>query len=694
MRTAFSGLVVAFSGLVVALGLTVWVEERYYGLSTAAIGDFAMHPALMGLAFLLCAPLGAVAFVIGGKQSHAAAKFAHAMLHLAALSIGLLGAYSMYRTHEASRYRFHLQTLHSWLGVGVLAMYFAQFSAGAYLFGFASPAARARFVGAHATCGRYVVTCALLVCILGSLSTVWKPGVAEPHPHAAGIDDWRLQNASGVLMALGMVGLHVLLERRARERASAKLAASPPPSPALAMLSEPLLREEANATGSAAACTATWHLAIHVAIIGSSGLLLGYDLCIIATILTPVQRELQLCPSCAGDGSDAALARCSCTAKQLAVSACHVGAMLGSAFGGAFSDRVGRRVALVVSDLAFMLGSASMAASTVSTLALFFIGRGVVGIAIGAAGAVSSTYLAEIAPARMRGTLVTVNEVLLCAGCLLAYVVTTCVGDAQWRWCVSFAGVLAAVQLAAMLSFIEESPRWVEHVRSRASKGGGGGEATALFDALHRDRGPLMIAAGLAFWHGITGANAVLYYSRDVLELAGIAQPRLVNLGVGVTKFLGALASVVLVDTVGRRTLLFAGSALMSAGHFGLATSFWITSSIGASAHATLALGSLLVFIFAWNLSWAGLMLTVAAEVLPLPIRGVGVGIVYALYWLISFVISQTLESTLAALGEAPTFAIYGSLTAGALCFVCVAVPETNGVALEAVAARRTKNRG
>ena len=124
-----------------------------------------------------------------------------------------------------------------------------------------------------------------------------------------------------------------------------------------------------------------------VAVLTMSGLLLGYDLCLIASVLTPVQRDLVLCPRCAADGSDESLARCSCFAKQLAVSACHIGAMLGALGGGALADALGRRATLVLTDGGFVLGAAAMAAAAPGAWrsGLFHIGRLLSGVALGAA---------------------------------------------------------------------------------------------------------------------------------------------------------------------------------------------------------------------------------------------------------------------------------------------------------------------
>lgn len=479
-----------------------------------------------------------------------------------------------------------------------------------------------------------------------------------------------------------------------------------------------------HATGS----RGSWWLWVQAILISLSGLLLGYDLCVIASVLPPVQRDLQLCPACAGpDASDAALAACSCAAKQLAVSACHLGAMVGAACGGLLGDAIGRKPTLLLTDVAFIVAAVAMASAAPNSvrLCLFYAGRALAGAALGAAGAVSSTYLAEISPSAIRGTLVSLNELMLCLGCLLAYVAGTALGDDQWRVTVGLAGLGAGVQLVCAACALTESPRWharttraavaAEEEEDDEEEEGRRRRRRPSLRELWRDRQPIALALGLALAHGLTGANAVLYYSRDVLQLAGLSSPRLGTLGVGVVKFLGAALALWGVDRIGRRGCLLAGTVAMVVGHAGLAVAFLPrgggsggggsgdASGDGASGgggggasggvmsgdgvNGTLALGSLLLYILAWNLSWAGLMLTLAAELLPQRVRAAGTGLAYALYWLCSFGVSQTLESTFALVGISATFTLYGAATLGALGFAWACVPETRGRGLEAIEA-------
>ena len=204
----------------------------------------------------------------------------------------------------------------------------------------------------------------------------------------------------------------------------------------------------------------TFTLVLHAVIASLTGMLLGFDLCIAGAILTPVQRSLELCYPC-GDGSDAALARCSCAEKQLAISAVSIGAAFGALVGGLVADRLGRRPALLASDVLFAGGGAAMALATQALPWLFFLGRASVGLALGLGGAASSAYLAEIAPTAWRGRFLEFNELCVCFGCLGAYGVAYGLGDARWRVSIGLTTLVAALQLLLILVALHESPHWL-----------------------------------------------------------------------------------------------------------------------------------------------------------------------------------------------------------------------------------------
>eukprot|EP00316_Scyphosphaera_apsteinii_P004474 CAMPEP_0119308094 /NCGR_PEP_ID=MMETSP1333-20130426/8402_1 /TAXON_ID=418940 /ORGANISM="Scyphosphaera apsteinii, Strain RCC1455" /LENGTH=482 /DNA_ID=CAMNT_0007311789 /DNA_START=135 /DNA_END=1583 /DNA_ORIENTATION=+ len=442
---------------------------------------------------------------------------------------------------------------------------------------------------------------------------------------------------------------------------------------------------------------------MHVLCASLSGLLLGYDLCIISSILSPVQRSLELCvhDPCFDGADSTSLAKCSCPEKQFAVSAVAIGAIIGGLAGGLLTDACGRRLVIALSDMIFIVGGLAMALSEPGTITLFFAGRVLVGIALGASFGVSSAYIAEIAPLNMRGALITANEVSVCGGCLASYIVTFALGDAWWRYSLCCSVLVALLQICGV-ACMHESPRWslshnhIEHascalkslgfppIKSSAKTPVSERLEYSVLRTLPRLIAywrVLLLALGCAAAHSATAANTVLYYSRDILLLAGVTQPILANVAMGVVKLTGVLVCLMLVDRFGRRKLLLFGTAGIVLSLTGLAVGFMHKET----PEPVVTLTSLLTFILFWDVSWAGLMLTVVAEILPQEVRGFGVGATYSLYWMLTFAQSQTLETLFRLLGVAETFALYAATSTLAMAFTYKYIIETGSQSLEAI---------
>ncbi|CEM21943.1 unnamed protein product [Vitrella brassicaformis CCMP3155] len=546
-----------------------------------------------------------------------------------------------------------------------------------------------------------------------------------------------------------------------------------------------------------------------------TGLLMGYDLCVVAVVLQPIQVDFKLC----GDAF-------TCTRKELFVSMVAPGAMVGSLVGGVLSDRWGRRTTLAISALCFIIGAILL--SEAATYAFLLQGRIAIGLGVGIGFATGSTYIAEIATREHRGRMVVCQEIAQCVGCLLAYAAGWFVGEHAWRWLLGAAGIAAFVQLMAVM-VLPESPRWYvgrgqlekaavvlkqlgvgqtgrnqeeEHLliqreikeilrdwesqtqqqhspsaspSMRAAErqsphrkvvfeieshdldddteGGGpsprlntpkgregeiemttatqnGGhtpdaspppspsERTALeqpssppggcgsWGLLARHWPQVWVALGCAVCQNLTAANTVLYYSQDIFRLAGVCDPFLAGVGIGIAKVLGVSMTFVLVERQGRRWLLLWGStgtfichivfALVFASGPTLRSSSGVQSACAAggegegegvlaSLHVTVAVLTMLFYMFCWNISWAGLMFVVASEVLPTAIRGLGMGLVILTFWSCAFFVQLTLESLFDLVTESGTFAIFAMTNLLVILFVHWEIPETSGMSLESI---------
>mmetsp|Transcript_84367 Transcript_84367/g.219585 ORF Transcript_84367/g.219585 Transcript_84367/m.219585 type:complete len:504 (+) Transcript_84367:68-1579(+) len=444
-------------------------------------------------------------------------------------------------------------------------------------------------------------------------------------------------------------------------------------------------------------------LVYHVGFASLSGFLLGYDLCFIGSVLVAVQDSLEFCFPCEGGYSTRALAKCNCPAKSFAVSAVSIGAIIGGLAGGTVAEKLGRRVALMITDILFVLGAAAMAVAGADSTWLFYFGRIASGAALGAGGSTASAYIAEIAPAHLRGRLIEFNELMVCAGCLVAFVAAAAFGDDLWRWTVGVAALPACIQLLGLIAVVHESPRWLL-ARGRRRKAEAAAAALSidlvaipapstnsseggigLVGTTWAHRKPMLIALGCTLAHNATAANVILYFSRNVLERAGVREPLLANVAVGTVKFVGVCIALAVVDRLGRRALLLAGTAGIVASQAILVLAF---ASDAEAPIQSLALAGMLSFILFWDVSWAGLMLVVISEVLPQPIRAMGAGLAYSVYNLVSFVEEQSLQTLFGSLTVAGTFGLYCGLSAVALLFVWQCLPETGGTSLEALEAQ------
>ena len=305
------------------------------------------------------------------------------------------------------------------------------------------------------------------------------------------------------------------------------------------------------------------YVTIVAAVAALGGLLFGYDTGIISSALLFITREFAL-----GTGG-----------QQIVASAIIAGAVVGAMLSGPVSDRLGRRLTVMLAALIFGLGA--LATAAVGSAVALASGRFVLGIAIGAASQIVPVYIAEVAPARNRGALVILFQLAVVVGILVSYVAGWLLsGSGAWRSMFALGVVPAVVLLAGML-FLPESPRWLVLKgrddtaratlrRVRASDAEVDAELAEIVAAKEQPEGgwselrqPWMRLApiagiGIAMFSQITGINAVLYYAPTILANAGFGQQVAIVTTVGVVLTLTAIGVILVVDRIGRRRLLLA----------------------------------------------------------------------------------------------------------------------------------------
>lgn len=395
-------------------------------------------------------------------------------------------------------------------------------------------------------------------------------------------------------------------------------------------------------------------------------------------------------------------------ALEVIVSGVLAGAAAGALLGGRLADRFGRRRLLIVTAIIFAAGAIVCAAawSTVSLIT----GRVIVGLGIGLSSGTVPVYISEVAPADARGWQVSLFQLAITIGILLAYLVAYGFAAIQgWRWMFGLAIVPAAIFGTGML-FLPESPRWLvkrgEREAARATLARIRGttdvgvelndienslaeaeERGRLSDILEISLRPaLAVGIGLAVFQQVTGINTVIYYAPIIIQRAGIPSASgaiLATAGIGLVNVLMTLISMWLIDRAGRRVLLLTGigGMIITLGILGL--TFQIAGNTGALAW--LAVISMMAYVASFAISLGPIFWLLISEIYPLKIRSSAEGLCAAFNWGSNLLVSVTFLTLLQVAGASPTFWLYGLLAIGAWVFSYYLVPETKGRTLEQI---------
>ncbi|MCO7127907.1 sugar porter family MFS transporter [Sporolactobacillus shoreicorticis] len=418
------------------------------------------------------------------------------------------------------------------------------------------------------------------------------------------------------------------------------------------------------------------------------GLLFGYDTGVISGAILFIDKELKLTTFTTG----------------IVVSAILLGAMIGAAVGGTLADRYGRRRIVLAAAVTFCIGALGCAVSWNVGSLIFF--RVILGTAVGGASTLVPMYLSELAPAKVRGALSTLNQLMIMIGILLAYTINYLFANiaGDWRWMLGFAFIPGILLFFGML-LAPESPRWLvekgcenraREILNQLRHGIGVDDEISDIkltnDQPHsgyRDlfadwaRPSLIIGIGLAVFQQVIGCNTVLYYAPTTFTKVGLGSSAalLGTIGIGIVNVLVTVLAVWLMDRAGRRKLLMIGNVGMSVSLFLMA----FTSGSGA-ATSIMTVISLSVYIMFFSLTWGPVMWVLLGEIFPLRIRGVALGVSGVINWFANLMVSLTFPSLFARFGTA-LFSVYAIMGVIAFIFVFCMVPETAGKSLEQIEA-------
>ncbi|MFZ0633251.1 MAG: sugar porter family MFS transporter [Acidobacteriaceae bacterium] len=395
-----------------------------------------------------------------------------------------------------------------------------------------------------------------------------------------------------------------------------------------------------------------------------------------------------------------------------------VGCFAGSLLAGAASDRVGRKKVLILSALLFAVSSVmtGWAPSFVAFIAWRITG----GVAIGLASNVSPTYIAEISPAAWRGRLVSVNQLSIVVGILVAQIANWLIANPMpahlsatamaaswnarygWRWMFTAVAVPSLILLVTA-PFIPESPRWLV-ARSRIDEAAAmlqriGGPVYAREElasmtasvALPQDRAPwrellaaptrwlVFIGVALAVLQQGSGINILFNYAEEVYRSAGYGlNDIMLNIVItGAINLVFTLVAMLLVDRLGRRPLMIFGCLAIGLSHLAAAMAYRL------HLHGIAVLVLTLCAIACYAMSLAPITWVLISEIFPNRIRASAVSVSVAALWVASFLLTYTFPLLNQLLGTSGTLLIYAGICFAGAVFVFFAVPETRGRSLE-----------
>ncbi|MGQ1890085.1 sugar porter family MFS transporter [Thermophagus sp. OGC60D27] len=394
----------------------------------------------------------------------------------------------------------------------------------------------------------------------------------------------------------------------------------------------------------------------------------------------------------------------------IVVSALVAGCMIGAFSAGPLSEKVGRKKVLIITAVLF--GISSIWSGLANNIVSLSIARIIGGIGVGAVSVMVPTYISEISPAKVRGTLGTLNQLGVVTGILLAYVFDYYMIEKNegWRWMLASPVFVTIPFLAAMLVKFPESPRWLiikghkekalailknvagpenalmeyKSILTNIEKNQNNTVKKVNFSTLFHGnlRKVIVLGVMLAAFQQITGINAIIAYAPVIFDQTGVGNDiaLLQSILVGVVNFLFTLVAVWLIDRIGRKKLLLFGTGGMA-----LSLIYLVISFITDRANSLGVVISILGYIAFFAASLAPVMWVVTSEIYPNKIRSVAMSLSTAVSWVCTLLVVQFFPWMLSRLGGAIAFGFFLFFTIWAFLFILFRIPETKGKALEII---------
>ncbi len=418
------------------------------------------------------------------------------------------------------------------------------------------------------------------------------------------------------------------------------------------------------------------------------GLLFGFDTAVISGTTSALTATYHLSPGLKGATVASAIA----------------GTVIGAMVAGFPGERFGRRDSLRGLAVLYLISAVGCASSWSWPVLLVF--RFIGGLAIGGSSVLGPMYIAEIAPARLRGRLVGFFQFNVVFGILVAYFSNYLIGlrhlgDAEWRWELGVTAIPAAI-FFILLFGIPRSPRWlvkqarVDEAREVLQRTGDQDyqeDLRAIVESIDVERTqtkeklfsakyrfPIFLAVSIGIFNQLSGINAILYYLNDIFAYAGFSKVsgNLQAVAIGATNLLFTMIAMSVIDRIGRKTLLLVGSVGTAVCLAGVAAIFL------TSRHQNLLVWLLIGYIAFFAFSQGAVIWVYLAEVFPNAVRAQGQSLGSFSHWLMNAAISFTFPLMAASSGGYP-FVFFSMMMVVQFLVVLFVYPETKGLTLEAM---------
>lgn len=403
-----------------------------------------------------------------------------------------------------------------------------------------------------------------------------------------------------------------------------------------------------------------------------------------------------------------------------------LGCALGALLAGPIADKCGRKPIMIITAIIFAISAfgSGMSDSSIEFIMYRLLG----GLGIGAASVLAPAYIAEVAPAALRGRLATLQQLAIVLGLFAAflsnYIIATQAGSSEanllldlpaWRW-MFWVELIPSLLFIVGVIFIPESPRYLvaqgkmdqaKSIFKRISNGTEDKQIEAVKNSLHGDKKPsisdlfikgqkkihpiIWVGVALSVFQQFVGINVVFYYGAELWQAAGFdeSQSLFINVMAGITNIVATFIAIALVDKVGRKPLLLVGSVGM---FISLSALTYVFGTAGFNEFGKLALtenmGSVALimanlFVVFFGLSWGPIVWVLLGEMFNNRIRGAALAVAASAQWIANFAITMTFPILLGSIGLAGAYGLYAISAFISIFFVIKYIKETRGVSLE-----------